>query len=102
MSSSPRASEDPPCRDCPIVSSHEFVAVNDDNVRKAPIMTDKDILEFVQSLKMKDEHEVNIATSIPTSSEMRNTRKSMRSYLDAHSNGEMNEKMDDSEQFVDK
>ena len=27
--------------------------------------------------------------------------KSMRSYLDAHSNGEMNKTMDDLEQFVD-
>ncbi|GFX39647.1 hypothetical protein TNCV_2103911 [Trichonephila clavipes] len=38
----------------------------------------------------------------PTSSEKRNIMKSMRSYLDAHSNGGMNYKMDDIEQFVAK
>ncbi|GFX00763.1 hypothetical protein TNCV_4577301 [Trichonephila clavipes] len=32
-------------------SSEEFVAVDDDNVCTAPIMEDKDILEFVQSSK---------------------------------------------------
>ncbi|GFS96474.1 hypothetical protein TNCV_17881 [Trichonephila clavipes] len=36
---------------CPIVSSEEFVAVGDDNVCTARIMTYKDILEFVQSSK---------------------------------------------------
>ncbi|GFU57224.1 hypothetical protein TNCV_3634161 [Trichonephila clavipes] len=37
--------------DCPTVSSEEFVEVNDDNVCTAPIMTDEDISEFVQSSK---------------------------------------------------
>ncbi|GFS63880.1 hypothetical protein TNCV_1128861 [Trichonephila clavipes] len=36
---------------CPVVLSKEFNAVDGDNVSKAPIMGDKDILEFVQSLK---------------------------------------------------
>ncbi|GFW71941.1 nucleic-acid-binding protein from transposon X-element [Trichonephila clavipes] len=44
-----------------------------------------------------DENEMNISAPVPTSSEMRG--KSMRSYLEAHSNGEMNNKMDDNEQF---
>uniref|UniRef100_A0A8C4SEN5 HTH CENPB-type domain-containing protein n=1 Tax=Erpetoichthys calabaricus TaxID=27687 RepID=A0A8C4SEN5_ERPCA len=93
--------------DCPTVSSEEFVAVDDDNVCTAPIMTDKDILEFVQSSKniidadSDNENEMNNAAPVPTSSEMRNIMKSMRSYLDAHSNGEMNNKMNDIEQFVD-
>ncbi|GFX95712.1 hypothetical protein TNCV_4886381 [Trichonephila clavipes] len=38
---------------------------------------------------------MNPATPAATSSEMRNVRKSMRSYLDALSNGEMNDKIDD-------
>uniref|UniRef100_A0A8C4RRF5 Tigger transposable element-derived protein 4 n=1 Tax=Erpetoichthys calabaricus TaxID=27687 RepID=A0A8C4RRF5_ERPCA len=91
--------------DCPTVSSEEFVAVDDDNVCTAPIMADKDILEFVQSSKniidadSDDENEMNNAAPVPTSSEMRNIMKSMLSYLDAHSNDEMNNKMDDIEQF---
>ncbi|GFW06114.1 hypothetical protein TNCV_4479061 [Trichonephila clavipes] len=41
-----------------------------------------------------DENEMNEAAPVPTSSEMKNVMKSMRSYLDAHYNGEMNTKMD--------
>ncbi|GFX48989.1 uncharacterized protein TNCV_2797801 [Trichonephila clavipes] len=36
---------------CSIVLSEEFIAVGDDNVCTAPIMADKDILEFLQSSK---------------------------------------------------
>ncbi|GFV41693.1 hypothetical protein TNCV_3628441 [Trichonephila clavipes] len=77
------------------VSSEKFVEVNHNSTEL--IMTD-DI--FVQSLK-------NIGRfqrldPVSTSSEMRNAMKSMRSYLDAQSNGEMNNEMDDSEQRVDK
>ncbi|GFT29595.1 uncharacterized protein TNCV_4890481 [Trichonephila clavipes] len=70
-------------------------------------MADKDIMEFVQSSKniidtdTDDENEMNKAAPAPTSSEMRKNMKSKRSYLDAHSNGEMNNKMDDIKQFVD-
>ncbi|GFV70554.1 hypothetical protein TNCV_4958031 [Trichonephila clavipes] len=39
-----------------------------------------------------DEKEVNNSIPIAPSSEMRNIMKSMRNYLDAHSNGKMNEK----------
>ncbi|GFW37358.1 hypothetical protein TNCV_859651 [Trichonephila clavipes] len=66
-------------------------------------MADKDILEFVQSSKniidadSDVQNEMNNAASVPISCEMRNTMKSMHSYLDAHSNGEMNNKMDDIE-----
>ncbi|GFV98299.1 histone-lysine N-methyltransferase SETMAR [Trichonephila clavipes] len=49
-----------------------------------------------------DENEMNNAASVPTSSEMSNVLKSMRSYLEAHSNAKRNNKMDDIEQFVDK
>ncbi|GFW33815.1 hypothetical protein TNCV_3589001 [Trichonephila clavipes] len=88
------------------VSSEEFVAVGD-AVGTAPIMADKGILEFLQSSKniidadSDDEKEMNNAAPVPTSSEMRNVMKNMFSYLDAHSKNEMNNKMDDIEQFVD-
>ncbi|GFT12689.1 hypothetical protein TNCV_5094551 [Trichonephila clavipes] len=80
---------------CPTASSEEFVAV-EDNAYTEPIKADKDIFEFVQSSKniidadSKDENEMNDETPVPTSSEMRNITKSMRSYLDAHSDGKMN------------
>ncbi|GFY12966.1 hypothetical protein TNCV_665321 [Trichonephila clavipes] len=72
----------------------------------APIIADKDILKFVQCSKnvidadYDDENEMNNAAPVPTSSEMRNIMKSMRNYLDAHSNGEMNIEMNDIEHFV--
>ncbi|GFU16269.1 hypothetical protein TNCV_4422241 [Trichonephila clavipes] len=65
----------------------------------------KVILEFVQSSKRiivsdsDDENEMNYAAPVPPSSEMKSVMKSMRSYLDAHSNGEMYNKIDDIEQF---
>ncbi|GFX05545.1 hypothetical protein TNCV_3434491 [Trichonephila clavipes] len=76
---------------------------DDDNMCIAPIMADKDILEFVQSSKniidtdSDDENETNNAAPVLTSSEIRNVMKSMRSYLDAHFNGEMNNKMNNIE-----
>ncbi|GFU91262.1 hypothetical protein TNCV_4925921 [Trichonephila clavipes] len=69
---------------------------NNNNVCTVPIMTDNDILEFVQSSKhimdadSDHENEINNSFPVSTSSEMRNTPKSIRSYLGAHSNGEMN------------
>ncbi|GFV10245.1 hypothetical protein TNCV_3661971 [Trichonephila clavipes] len=74
---------------CLIVSPEEFAV--DDNVCKAPIMADKDFLECLQSSKMNDENEENNAGPIPTSCEIR-IMKSMCSYLEAHSNGEINER----------
>ncbi|GFW49263.1 hypothetical protein TNCV_3057731 [Trichonephila clavipes] len=77
--------------DAILKSQEEFVAVDYDNVCTAPIMADKDILEFVQSSKniidedSDDENEMNNAIPVPTSSKMRNIMKSMRSHLDAHS-----------------
>ncbi|GFU56330.1 hypothetical protein TNCV_582641 [Trichonephila clavipes] len=54
-------------------SSKELFAVDDDNVYTAPtIMADKDILEFVQSLKdiidadSDDENEMNKEAPVPT------------------------------------
>ncbi|GFV85551.1 transposable element Tc3 transposase [Trichonephila clavipes] len=67
--------------ECPIVSSEEFVAVEDGNVCTAPITADKDILEFVLNSKniidadYDDENEMNNAGSVPTSYEMRNVTK---------------------------
>ncbi|GFV37320.1 DDE-1 domain-containing protein [Trichonephila clavipes] len=93
--------------DCPIVLSEEFPSVEDDNVCTAPIIADKDNSEFVQSSRIiintdsDDENKMNNAAPITVSSEMRNVMKSIRSYLDAHSNGEMNNKRDNIEQFVD-
>ncbi|GFY12964.1 DDE-1 domain-containing protein [Trichonephila clavipes] len=91
-----------------ILPSEESVAVDNDNMYTAPIKANKDILEFVQSSKniidtidTDGEKEINNAAPVPTSSEMRNIMKSMRIYLGAHSNGEMNNKMGGIEQFVD-
>ncbi|GFW08588.1 HTH_38 domain-containing protein [Trichonephila clavipes] len=86
----------------------EFVAVDDNIVYSGPIMVEKSILELVQSSKniidadSDDKNEMNNTASFSTSSEMRNVMKRMHSYLDAHSKGEMNNEMDDVEQFVDK
>ncbi|GFV11702.1 hypothetical protein TNCV_976911 [Trichonephila clavipes] len=69
------------------------------------MMADKDILEFVLSSKniigadSDDESEMNNAAPVPTSPEMKNDMKSMRSYLDAHSYGDMNNKMDEIKQY---
>ncbi|GFV73932.1 uncharacterized protein TNCV_2641961 [Trichonephila clavipes] len=90
-----------------MVLLEEFVAVVNDNVCTATIMAGKDILQFVQSSKnfidvdSDDESEMNNAAPVPTSSEMRNIMKSMCSYLDTNSSGEMNNKMDDIELFAD-
>ncbi|GFS68641.1 hypothetical protein TNCV_1958731 [Trichonephila clavipes] len=71
------------------------------------MMADKDILKFVQSSQIiidadsDDENEMNNAGPVPTSSEMGNIMKSMRSYLVVHSDGEMNNKMKDFDQFND-
>ncbi|GFW83025.1 hypothetical protein TNCV_4604521 [Trichonephila clavipes] len=93
--------------DCRAVSSEELIAVDDDNVWKSRIMAERDIfwslfyvfLKFIHA--DSDENEMNNAAPVPTSSKIRNIMKSMRSYLEAHSNGEMNNKRDDIEQFVD-
>ncbi|GFX23092.1 hypothetical protein TNCV_2932561 [Trichonephila clavipes] len=92
--------------DCPTVSSEESVSVDDDNVCITQITAEKNILEFVHSSENVDtvsdrENEMSIAASVPKSSEMRSVVKSTRSYLDKHSDGEMNNKMDDIEQFDD-
>ncbi|GFV70047.1 hypothetical protein TNCV_2585601, partial [Trichonephila clavipes] len=56
----------------PTVSLEEFIAVHDDNVWAAPIVADKDILEFVQSSKniidvdYGDEKEVNNQLLFPS------------------------------------
>ncbi|GFW19630.1 hypothetical protein TNCV_1605211 [Trichonephila clavipes] len=69
-------------------------------------MADKDILKFIQSSKSiidtdsDGENEMNDAAPVPSPFEMRIMR-SICSYLDAHSNGERNNKMNDIEQFVD-
>ncbi|GFW30173.1 hypothetical protein TNCV_1054841 [Trichonephila clavipes] len=76
------------------VSPEEFVEVDDANVCTAPVMTDKHILEFVQSAKnifdadSYSEKEINNAVPVPTPWEMRNIVKSIRSYLNAYSNDE--------------
>ncbi|GFV13811.1 hypothetical protein TNCV_3695231 [Trichonephila clavipes] len=69
----------------------------------APIMTGKDNLEFSQIPKnivdadSEDENEIKRTAAAFASSEMRNTTKGMRSYLDAHTNVEINKDMDDIE-----
>ncbi|GFU98701.1 hypothetical protein TNCV_124711 [Trichonephila clavipes] len=65
----------------PIVSWEEFVAVEDDNMRTASIIVDKDIVEFVQKPKIiivadsNNENEMNKAAHAPTLSEMRTSCK---------------------------
>ncbi|GFW57873.1 hypothetical protein TNCV_1334821 [Trichonephila clavipes] len=88
---------------CPIILLEEFNAVDHDNVYTTPITPDKDISEIIQSsinvdADSDDENEGNNAAPVPTSPHV---IKSMRRYLDAHSNGEMNNKMDVIEQCVD-
>ncbi|GFS62684.1 hypothetical protein TNCV_3737271 [Trichonephila clavipes] len=82
--------------DCSIVLSEEFIAIYDDNACTAPIRAKKNILKFVLSLKNiidEDYNGGNVMNIVPvsTSSEMRNAMKSLRSYLDTHSNGEIND-----------
>ncbi|GFV85555.1 DDE-1 domain-containing protein [Trichonephila clavipes] len=97
----------PAVLDFPIVLLEEFIAVHYDSVRTASVRTNIYILEFVRSSKSiidvdsDDESEKNNAASVPTSSRMRDVVKRIRSYLNAHSNGEMNKKIDDIEQIVD-
>ncbi|GFT79759.1 hypothetical protein TNCV_3961251 [Trichonephila clavipes] len=80
------------------VSSEWFVAIVDDTVRTDSIMTDNNILEFVQSSKntidteFDEDNETNNAAPISKSFEMRNIMKKMHIYLEAHSIGERNEK----------
>ncbi|GFU96413.1 hypothetical protein TNCV_89891 [Trichonephila clavipes] len=86
----------------------KLIAV-DDKVCTARSMAGKDILEFVLSLKnitnadSDDENEMNNCSCVcvSSSSEMRNVVKSRRSYLGVYSNGEISNKMDDIEQFVE-
>ncbi|GFW11628.1 putative transposable element [Trichonephila clavipes] len=69
-------------------------------------MADKDMLEFVQSSKyivdayLDDENEMTNTAPVLPSTEMRNIMKSMRSFLDAHSRDELNNKMNDMGQCV--
>ncbi|GFV68209.1 uncharacterized protein TNCV_1874911 [Trichonephila clavipes] len=70
-------------------------------------MADKEHFGVCSELKKSidadpdDENEINNPAPVPMSSEMRNIMKSLRNYLDAHSNREMNNKMEDIEQFAD-
>ncbi|GFW20626.1 DDE-1 domain-containing protein [Trichonephila clavipes] len=93
--------------DCPIISLEKFVAEDDDNMYTVPILAEKYFLKNVQrsiniiDTDSDDENEMNNAVPFPTSSEMRNILKTMRSYLDTQTNGGMYIKMDDFEQLVD-
>ncbi|GFX24160.1 hypothetical protein TNCV_2436531 [Trichonephila clavipes] len=90
--------------DCFIVLAEEFISV--DNVLTEPLMAD--ILEFVRSSKniinvdSDSENEMNKAASVPTLFELRNVMKCILSYIEAHSNGKINSKMEANvEKFVD-
>ncbi|GFU55705.1 hypothetical protein TNCV_1650061 [Trichonephila clavipes] len=92
-------------RDTQVYDPEEFVVIDDENVCTAMITIDKDILEFVKistnviDADSNDKNEMNNAAPDPMSSEMRDIMKNMLC-LDAHSNGEMNNKIDDIELFV--
>ncbi|GFW92067.1 hypothetical protein TNCV_2153461 [Trichonephila clavipes] len=95
--------------DCPTVSSEEFVAVDDDKVYTQPqLWQTKTFWSLFKAQEIsliadsEDENKINNAATVPTSSEIRNVLKSTFRYLDAHSNGEINSKMDDINQFDDK
>jgi len=72
-------------------------------------MTEKEIMEIVQNQNdstyvdsdNESENGISDAVPVPSTSEMRKIIKSMRRYLNAQSNGEMDKTMDDLEQFVD-
>ncbi|GFX50060.1 hypothetical protein TNCV_2375491 [Trichonephila clavipes] len=71
----------------------------------AAIVADNDTIIYQSSKNIvgadsDDENEKNNADPVPISSEMRSVMRSKRSFLDAHSNGEMNNKMD-IEQYVE-
>ncbi|GFS85994.1 hypothetical protein TNCV_1219861 [Trichonephila clavipes] len=91
--------------DCPTEPSEEFVEEDDDNECTALIIADNVVLVFVKTSKSITEadsgyeKEMNSATPV---SEMKDIMKSMQNYSDTHSRGEMNNKMDDVEQFVAK
>ncbi|GFU79122.1 hypothetical protein TNCV_2136451 [Trichonephila clavipes] len=90
--------------DCPTVSSEEFLAVHEDIMYySAPMMADKDIFEFVQSsnilLMQIPTTKMKLIMQILYFHAIRHHEK-YRSNLDAHSNSEMNNKMDDIEKFA--
>ncbi|GFX60859.1 hypothetical protein TNCV_1311521 [Trichonephila clavipes] len=98
----------PGALDCSIVLLENFIAVEDDHVYTAPIIwqtstfggllkANKNTIDAV----FDDLNKMNNAAPVLTSSEMRNVMKNMCLYLDAHSNGEMNNKMGDFEQPVE-
>ncbi|GFV46353.1 hypothetical protein TNCV_3232421 [Trichonephila clavipes] len=68
----------------PTVPLEEIVAVDDDNLCTAPIIAEKDILEFVHGSKniidtdANDKDKMNNAMLVPTSSEVMNIMKRFR------------------------
>ncbi|GFV94810.1 hypothetical protein TNCV_1028081 [Trichonephila clavipes] len=71
-----------PRLDCPHVLSEEFIEVDDAKVCTAPIMANKGLLDFLQSLKISLMHittieVMNNTVPVSISSERRNTIKSM-------------------------
>ncbi|GFT01749.1 tigger transposable element-derived protein 4 [Trichonephila clavipes] len=68
---------------CPTVSSEEYIAIDDNNVYTVPLECDQSSKDTIDE-DSDDENEINSASPVPTSSEMRNIMKSMRRYLDAH------------------
>ncbi|GFW46298.1 hypothetical protein TNCV_1388001 [Trichonephila clavipes] len=63
--------------------------------------TQKRLPDHMRAADSVDGNEMNNETPVPTSSEIRNIVKRIRSYFDEHSNAQMNNKMDDIEPFVD-
>ncbi|GFT46393.1 hypothetical protein TNCV_3127351 [Trichonephila clavipes] len=91
---------------CLTISSEKFVEVDDDNLSTALIMAAQSHFGVCPKLKniinadSIDENEMNNAGPVPTLSEMRDIMKSRYSYLDVHSNDEVNNKRDVIEQIV--
>ncbi|GFY15798.1 hypothetical protein TNCV_1284431 [Trichonephila clavipes] len=87
--------------ECPLALSEEFITLDDDNVCKSQLGQTKTFKSLFKAKKISlmqiltDENEMKNAAPVSTPSEMRNITKNIFNYLDAHSKGEMNNKMND-------
>ncbi|GFV60595.1 endonuclease-reverse transcriptase [Trichonephila clavipes] len=76
--------------DCSTVSSEEFIEVDGDNLCTAPIVTEKDILKFVQCSRnvidadSDDENEVNNVAPVSTSPEVGSIMKNQGCWRTRH------------------
>ncbi|GFU49757.1 hypothetical protein TNCV_2930371 [Trichonephila clavipes] len=74
-----------------------------DNLGETAVFTSESHLNarYSRSMSLCISSKTFLPAPVSTSSKMRSIKKSTRRYSDAHSNGEMNHKMDDIDQFGD-